>query len=329
MADLSTTYMGVPLKNPLVVAASAISNYVDKIKRCEEYGAGALVIRSLFEEQIQHDDTTMADFLERAANISPEIHSSFYPPIDFGGGREHMMWVEKTRRAVAMPIFASLNAVTPGSWVNYARQLAETGIDGLEINYYYVAADPNVPGAELEKRLVDIVASVKQAVDIPVAVKLSPFYTSIAHLVKQLEAAGADAVVLFNRFLQPTIDIQEQGIVNEMVYSTPQELKLPLRWVALLYGRTNLDLILNTGVHTGEDMVKALLAGAKAVQVASTLFINGLPYISTMLLDLQNWMGEHGYSSLDEFRGAVSQQSVRDPFGFERAQYMQLLLAQE
>jgi len=329
MADLSTSYMGIPLKNPLVVAASAISNHVDQVKRCEELGAGALVIRSLFEEQILHDDTTMADFMERAANISPEIHSSFYPPVDFGGGREHMMWVEKTRRAVAMPIFASLNAITPGSWVDYAKQLAETGIDGLEINYYYVAADPDVSGAELEQRLIDIVASVKQTVNIPVAVKLSPFYTSIANLVKQLEAAGADAVVLFNRFLQPTIDEQDQAIVNEMVLSHEHELRLPLRWIALLYGRTKLDLVMNTGVVNGQDALKGLLAGATAVQVASTLFRNGLPYLSTMLLDIQNWMGENGYESLDQFRGAVSQQNVNDPFGFERAQYMELLLSQQ
>lgn len=329
MADLSTSYMGIPLKNPLVVAACAISNQIDQIKRCEELGAGALVIRSLFEEQILHDDSTMADFLERAANISPEIHSSFYPSVDFGGAREHMMWVEKTRRAVAMPLFASLNAVHPGSWVNYAKQLAETGIDGLEINYYYVAADPDVTGAELEKRLVDIVASVKQAVNIPVAVKLSPFYTSVANLVKQLEAAGADAVVMFNRFLQPTIDIQEKTTVNEMALSHEFELKLPLRWVALLYGRTKLDLVLNTGVASGADVIKGLLAGASAVQIASALFRNGLPYLSTLQLEIESWMEENGYDTIDEFRGTVSQKHVTDLFGFERAQYMDLLLAQE
>src|SRR5690606_11349191 len=305
MADLSTSYMGIPLKNPLVVAASAISNHVDQVKRCEELGAGALVIRSLFEEQILHDDTTMADFMERAANISPEIHSSFYPPVDFGGGREHMMWVEKTRRAVAMPIFASLNAITPGSWVPYARQLAETGIDGLELNYYYVAADPDVSGAELEQRLIDIVADVKQAVNIPVAVKLSPFYTSVANLVKQLEAAGAEAVVLFNRFLQPTIDIQDKAIVNEMALSHEYELKLPLRWIALLYGRTKLDLVLNTGVASGADVIKGLLAGASAVQIASALFRNGLPYLSTLQLEIESWMEENGYDTIDEFRGTV------------------------
>ena len=329
MADLSTTYMGIPLRNPVIVAASSISNYVDKVKRAEETGAGALVIRSLFEEQIHHDDMTMADFMERAANISPEIHSSFYPPVESGGPREHLMWVEKTRRAVKMPIFASLNAVSPGAWTSYAKQLEETGIAGLEINYYVVAADPDVPGSDLEKALFDIVAAVTDEVKIPVAVKLSPYYTSTPNVVRELEKRGAKAVVLFNRFLQPDIDVDEEVITNEMVYSAPFEMKVPLRWVALLYGRTGLDLALNTGVHSGRDVAKALLAGASVVQVASAFLQNGLPYISTMLLDLQSWMEEKGYESLDEFRGKLSQQNVMDAFGFERAQYMQLLMAQQ
>jgi dihydroorotate dehydrogenase (fumarate) len=329
MPDLSTTYMGVTLKNPIVVPASSISNYVDKVKKAEEVGAGALVIRSLFEEQIQYDQTTMQDFMERAANISPEIHSSFYPPMADSGPREHLMWVEKTRRAVDMPIFASLNAISPGAWVDYAQQLEETGIAGLEINYYVVAADPDTPGGDLEKVLLDIVASVTDAVSIPVAVKLSPYYTSTPNVIKRLEDAGAKAVVMFNRFLQPDIDVDSESLVNDMRYSTQQEMKVPLRWVALLYGRTDLDLILNTGVHSGRDVVKALLAGAAAIQSASALLENGLPFLSTMLLELQGWMDEKGYESLDEFRGKVSQQNVDDAFGFERAQYMQLLMAQQ
>ena len=239
------------------------------------------------------------------------------------------MWVQKARAAVKMPIFASLNAVNPGSWTSYAKQLAETGIDGLELNYYYVAADMGTPGTEIEKRLVDIVASVKAEVDIPIAVKLSPYYSSVANLVKQLEEAGANAVVMFNRFLQPDIDLESETIVNDMRWSDPSELKMPLRWVALLYGRTNLDMALNTGVHTGQDIAKAVLAGANAVQVASTLFINGLPYISTMLMDLQNWMDDKGYDSIADMKGKVSQQNTPDPFGFERAQYMQLLMSQQ
>ena len=329
MADLSTTYMGIPLKNPLIVAASSISNYVEKVKKAEEVGAAALVIRSLFEEQIQFDEMTMMDFMERSAAISPEIQSGFYPPVEAGGPREHLMWVEKSRRAVEIPIFASLNAVSPGAWISYAKQLEETGVAGLEINYYIVAADPNVPGSDLEKTLLDIVASVTQEVKIPVAVKLSPYYTSTPNVIKELEKRGAKAVVMFNRFLQPDIDVDEEALVNDMVLSTPQEMKVPLRWVALLYGRTKLDLALNTGVHSGRDVVKALLAGAAAIQTASALFQNGLPYVSTMLMELQGWMEEKDYEKLDDFRGKVSQKNVDDPFGFERAQYMKLLMAQQ
>lgn len=329
MADLSTTYMGVALKNPLIVAASSISNHIDKVKKAEEAGAAALVIRSLFEEQIQHDATTMSDFMERMAYLSPEIQSSFYPPIEHGGAREHLMWVERTRRAVNMPIFASLNAVSSGTWVEYAKQLQETGVSGLEINYYIVAADPKVPGTDLEKALLDIVSGVKQAVSIPVAVKLSPYYTSTPNLVSELEKRGADAVVMFNRFLQPDIDIDEETLVNEMVLSTAQEMRVPLRWIALLYGRTKLDLILNTGVHSGRDAIKAILAGATAVQSASALIQNGLPYISTMVMQMQSWMEEKGYEKLSDFRGKLSQQKIDDPFGFERAQYMKLLMKQQ
>lgn len=329
MANLSTTYMGIALKNPLIVAASSISNQVDRVKHAEEYGAGALVIRSIFEEQIHADGMTMQDFMERLANISPEIQSSFYPPVEHGGPREHMMWVEKTRRAVSMPIFASLNAVNPGAWVEYAKQLEETGIDGLEVNYYTVNADVNRTGGDMEKALYDIVSGVKAAVKIPVAVKLGASYTSIANVVNELDKRGANAVVLFNRFLQPDIDIDAEELTNRMTYSHPEEMRMPLRWVALLYGRVKLDMALNTGVHSGRDIARAILAGATVVQVASALLQNGLPYISTMLMDLQGWMGEKGYDALDEFRGDLSQQNVEDPFGFERAQYMKLLLAQE
>lgn len=329
MANLATTYMGIALKNPLIVAASSISNYVDKVKRAEEYGAGGLVIRSIFEEQIHADGLTMQDFMERMANVSPEIQSSFYPPVAHGGPREHMMWVEKTRRAVSMPVFASLNAVNPGAWVEYAKQLEETGIDGLEINYYTVNADVNRTGADMEKALFDIVAGVKATVKIPIAVKLGAGYTSIANVVNELDKRGADAVVLFNRFLQPDIDVDTEDVTNRMTYSHPEEMRMPLRWVALLYGRVKCDIALNTGVHSGRDMARAVLGGATVVQVASVLLNQGLPYISTMLMDLQNWMDEKGYDSLDEFRGKLSQQNVDDPFGFERAQYMKLLMAQE
>ncbi len=327
MADLSTTYLGIPLKNPLVVAASSVSNYISSVKMAEESGAGALVIRSLFEEQVQLDRQRMTDFLSKHGESFAEA-VSYFPAVEHGGPKEHLMWVEKTRKAVKMPIFASLNAVSPGTWTQYAKQLAATGVDGLEINYYVVATDPSRPGTDIERALYEVVESVRSEVSLPIAVKLSPFYTSIVNVIQELEKRGVNGVVLFNRFLQPDIDPDAETTFNEMVYSNPSELKLPLRWVALLYGRTKLDLALNTGVHSGRDMVKALLAGANVVQCASTLLKHGVPYLSTMLIYLQDWMEEKGYSSLADFQGKVSQKNCDDPFAYERSQYVRLLLEQ-
>jgi len=324
MANVKTTYMGVELKSPLVVAASSISSYVDRVQMAENAGAGALVIRSLFEEQIQVDSLKLEETLATGAESFAEA-TSYFPDVEYGGSKEHLMWVEKTRKAVSMPVFASLNAVSPGSWTTYAKQLADTGVNGLEVNFYAVPTDFDKPAGDVEKMLFDIVESVTSTVSIPVAVKLSPFYTSPANVIQALEKRGVKAVVIFNRFLQPDIDPDTETLYNEMVLSTSSELKLPLRWAALLYGRTGLDIAVNTGVHTGRDAVKALLAGASVVQIASTLLQNGIPYLSTMLLDIQNWMDEKGYDSLEDFRGNVSQKNCDDPFGFERAQYVKLL----
>lgn len=324
MANLSTTYLGVELKNPLVVAASSISSYVDRVQMAEQAGAGALVIRSLFEEQILLDQLKMEEKLSYGGDSFAEA-TSYFPQVAHGGTKEHLMWVEKTRKAVSMPVFASLNAVSPGAWTQYAKDLATTGISGLEVNYYAVPTDPGKTGSELEKTLLDTIEGVRQAVDLPIAVKLSPFYTSPANIVSELEKRGVNGVVMFNRFLQPDIDPDTESLVNEMVLSNANELRVPLRWAALLYGRTKLDLAVNTGVHTGRDVVKAMLAGATVVQVASTLLRNGIPYLSTMLMDMQNWMEEKGYDSVEDFRGNVSQKKVDDPFGFERAQYVKLL----
>jgi dihydroorotate dehydrogenase (fumarate) len=324
MPNLSTTYLGVPLKSPLVVAASSISSHVDRVQMAESAGAGALVIRSLFEEQIQLDSMQLDEFLAAGSDSFSEA-ASFFPKIEHGGSKEHLMWVEKTRKAVSMPIFASLNAVSPGAWVTYAKQLARTGVNGLEVNLYSVPTDVGKSGTDIEEALYEVIESIKAEVALPVAVKLSPYYTSPANVIKQLEQHGAGAVVLFNRFLQPDIDPDTETLVNEMVFSNPAELRVPLRWAALLYGRTRLDLAVNTGVHTGRDAIKALLAGATGVQGAATLLQNGIPYLSPMLLDIQNWMDERGYKSLDDFRGKVSQKHCDDPFAFERAQYVKLL----
>lgn len=324
MPNLKTTYMGIEIKSPLIVAASSISSYVERVQAAESAGAGALVIRSLFEEQIALDQLNLEEKLSVGSESFAEA-TSYFPDVEHGGSAEHLMWVEKTRKAVSMPVFASLNAVSPGAWVTYAKQLADSGVDGLEINSYSVPTDPAKPAGEIEQRLYDVIESVRKEVTLPIAVKLSPFYTSPANVVKELEARGVNAIVMFNRFLQPDIDPETETLVNEMVLSTPAELRVPLRWAALLYGRTSLDLAVNTGVHTGRDTIKALLSGANVVQVASTLLKNGIPYLSTMQLDIMNWMEEKGYASLDDFRGKLSQQKCDDPFAFERAQYVKLL----
>jgi dihydroorotate dehydrogenase (fumarate) len=328
MSSLKTTYMGIELEAPIVVAASSISSLIDRVKLAEQAGAGLLVIRSLFEEQIQMEALRMEDQLSVGADSFPEALSHF-PELEHGGAQEHLMWVEKTRADVDLPLIASLNAVSPGAWIDYAKQLEATGVDGLELNVYAVATNPKQAGSDIEKTLYETVQAVKAEVKIPVAVKLSPFYTSVANVVHELDKHGADAVVLFNRFLQPDIDLATESLKQEMVYSSDEELKLPLRWVALLYGRVKADLALNTGVHSGLDAAKALLAGAQIVQVASALLENGIPYLSTMLRELEGWMEAQGYEKLDDFRGKLSQKKVDDPFAFERAQYVKLLMSQK
>jgi dihydroorotate dehydrogenase (fumarate) len=328
MAGLETIYMGIPLQTPLIVAASSISSKIDRIKIAEQAGAGALVIRSLFEEQIMFDALKMEDDLAVGSESFSEA-LTYFPQLQHGEADEHLMWIEKTRAEVKMPLIASLNATSPGAWTRYAKQLESTGVDGLEINVYAVASDPDQNGADIEGALYQIVEAIKGEVKIPVAVKLSPFYTSTANVATELDTRGVEALVLFNRFLQPDIDIETETLKNEMVFSTPEEMKLPLRWIALLYGRIKADLALSTGVHSGLDAAKALLAGATVVQTASALLKNGIPYLSTMLRELEGWMDERGYDNLESFRGKLSQREVDDPFIFERAQYIKLLMSQK
>ena len=327
MSDLSTTFMGIPLKSPIVVAASSISSMIDRVQMAERVGAGALVIRSLFEEQIQVEQQRFDDYLSVGGESFPEA-LSYFPAIEHGQADEHLMWVEKTRKAVKMPLIASLNAVSRGSWVEYARQLESTGVDGLELNVYIMGTNPDRSGAELEQELLDIVQSVKSVVKIPIAVKLSPYYASTLNVAIGLDKLGVEALVLFNRFVRPTVDVESETLINEMFWSSPEEMRLPLNRVARIFGHIKADMALNTGVHSGEDVVRAILVGATVVQVASALFVHSIPYISTMLRDIEAWMGEKGYDSLDDFRGKMSQKNCDDPFAFERAQYVNLLLSQ-
>lgn len=326
--NLKTNVMGIELESPVVVAASSISSMIDRIEMAQKAGAGALVIRSLFEEQIQFDAMRLDDALSVGADRFAES-LSYFPKLKHGGAGEHLKWIEKSRQAVTMPMIASLNAASPGGWSKYARQLEETGVDGLELNVYAVPTDPKRTGPEIEGDLYEIVEAVLGEVEIPVAVKLSPFYTSLPNIASELAKRKVAALVLFNRFLQPDIDPLSEDLTSKMTLSTPAEIKLPLRWMALLHGRTACDLVLNTGVHSGLDVAKAILAGATAIQSASALIKNGIPYLSTMLRELEGWMQEHGYESLEDFRGKLSQRQSDDPFSFERAQYMKLLSSQK
>lgn len=327
MADLRAKYMGVELSSPIVVAASSISSRIERIQMAERAGAGALVIRSLFEEQVQFDKLRLEQSLAVGGDAFPEA-LSYYPELDGNPADEHLYWIEEAREAVSMPLIASLNAVTPQGWLDYAKRLADTGVNGLELNLYSVAADPAKSGSEIEAEMYTILEAVRKQVSLPVAVKLSPYFTSVANVAAQLAERGAAALVLFNRFLQPNINVQTESVLSEMVYSAPGEMKLPLRWVALLHGRVDTDLALNTGVHTGRGVAKALLAGASVVQIASALLTHGIPYLSTMLRELESWMDDRGYQRLADFQGKLSQQQVDDPVGFERAQYVRLLLEQ-
>lgn len=328
MTNLKTTYMGIDLESPIVVAASSISSYTDRIEMAEKAGAGALVIRSLFEEQIMMEAQRLEDDLAVGSEIFSEA-LNYFPEIKHGGADEHLMWVEKARKAVKMPLIASLNAVTPGAWTKYARQLEGTGVDGLELNVYAVATEPSKKASDIEEELYQIVESVLAEVEIPISVKLSPFYTSPLNVIHELVNRGVKAVVLFNRFLQPDIDPMTETLKSEMVLSSSEEMKVPLRHIALLYGRIDCDLALTSGVHSGLDAAKAILAGSNVVQTASALLKNGIPYLSTMLRELEGWMEEKGYEELEAFRGKLSQKETVDPFAYERAQYVKLLMSQK
>ena len=324
MANLQTEYMGIPVNNPLVAAASSLSSHIDTIRRVADLGAGALVIKSLFEEQIRHESGTLETMLS-LGDVSAES-TSFFPQLPPDGARNHLLWVERAREAIEMPLIASLNAVSTSGWVDYARKLAETGVDGLELNVYAVEADLDRRSEEIEKRLIDNVAAVRAQTQLPLAVKIGPWFTSTANLVARLETAGANAVVLFNRFFQPDIDPERQELFNRMTWSRAEDMRLPLRWIALLYGRVGLDLFANTGVQEAADIAKYILAGAKAVQVAGVLYRRKLTVIPELLEGLQNWMDAKGYADLDAFRGKLSQaHHPAHPAVYERAQYFDFL----
>jgi dihydroorotate dehydrogenase (fumarate) len=326
MADLVTEYLGLQLASPLILASSALSNRLENLEMAEGHGAGAVVLRSLFEEQIEQANTALEEELARGAESNPEA-ITYFPPQRVGP-HEYLTLVERAKKALDVPVIASLNCAAPGSWTEYAKDIEQAGADALELNVYAVEADPKVSGAEIENRYLQIVGAVRKAIRIPIAVKLSPYFTSLGHFTARLDALGVNGIVLFNRFLQPDISLEKMAPVPAMTMSQPSEALLTLRWIALLHGRLKADLAASTGVHDGPGALKQILAGAKVVQLASALVKSGIPHIGKMLAAIEEWMDKHGYSSLEEVRGSLSQREIQDPGAFERAQYVHLILSQ-
>ncbi|HVP21829.1 MAG TPA: dihydroorotate dehydrogenase-like protein [Anaerolineaceae bacterium] len=326
MADLSTTYLGLHLKNPVVASASPLSKKLDSVKRLEDAGISAVVMYSLFEEQIAHESLELNFFLERGTESYAES-LTYFP--DLGkynlGADAYVELIRKIKSSVNIPIIGSLNGSTPGGWVEYARKIEQAGADALELNMYALATDPLATSQEMEQAYVDLVSDVRKQIHIPLAVKLSPYFTSLPNLATRLVQAGVNGLVLFNRFLQPDIDIETLE-VNPMAHlSTSEELRLPLRWVAILYGRIDADIALTSGVHTGEDVIKASMAGANCTMIASELIAKGHGRIPEILGEMNQWMEEFEYDSINQMRGSMSQKSVPDPAAFERANYMKAL----
>ena len=326
MVDLTTQYLGLKLKNPLVASASPISKKLGGVRKLEDAGVSAIVMYSLFEEQIEYESKSLDHFLNRGTESFAESITYLPEMPRYNIGPEgYLDLISQIKKQVEIPLIGSLNGVTTGGWVEYAKRIQEAGADGLELNIYNIPTDPAITAAEVEDGYVELVRAVKSQLKIPLAVKLSPFFTSLPNLATRLAAAGANGLVLFNRFYQPDLDIETLEVVPNLVLSGSNEMRLPLRWVAILRGRVKADLALSTGVHTATDIIKALMAGANVAMTTSELLEHGIGRASEMLADLAKWMEEFEYDSVKKMTGSMSQQAVADPSLFERANYMKAL----
>ena len=326
MADLTATYLGLALRNPLVASASPLSKRLEMVKRLDDAGIGAIVLYSLFEEQITHQSLELDHYLELGAQSYAESLTYFPDMGRYNVGPEpYLEHLERVKHAVSVPVIGSLNGASSGGWVDYARRIENAGADALELNIYFIPGDPDRTSAELEDMYLNLVADVRGAVGIPLAVKLSPFFTSLPNMARRFVEAGADALVLFNRFYQPDLDIESLDVVPSLELSSSLDLRLPLRWIAMLYGRVHADFALTSGVHQAVDVVKAVMAGANVAMMASELLAHGVPRVSTMLTDLEAWIQDHEYASIAQMRGSMSQRGVAEPAAFERANYMKAL----
>jgi len=325
MPDLSTKYLGLSLKNPIIVGASALTADLASIVQIEKAGAGALVTKSLFEEEIQFEHFMFDEDMDKGNYRNPEM-ITIRPKLDFGGPAEHIMWVRKAKEAVGIPVIASLNAVNRKTWLNYARQLAATGVDALECNLFASPRHMEKHGAEIEKEQMDLVRELRSAVSIPVSVKLSFFYTNPCQVVHQMDQAGVNGFVLFNRLFEPDIDIQTEKYLHPFNFSHGTDYRLPLRYAGLLEGNVKADLCCSSGIFTGEDIIKMLLAGASAIQTVSAMHEHGFGHIKKMLEDIQKWMERKGHRTIESFRGKLSRRHCNAPWAYTHAQYVKLLM---
>lgn len=326
MIDLSTTYLGMNLRNPLVVSASPLCEHLENIRAMEDRGASAIVLHSLFEEQLNVESADLDFYLSHgtesfaeALDYFPEMHEYRLGPDAY---LEH---IRHCKEAVDIPIIGSLNGVSKGGWVDFAKKIEQAGADALELNVYYIAADPDLSGEQIERMYIELIESVKNAIGIPVAVKIGPYFSSLSHIAKQMDAAGAGALVLFNRFYQPDFDLEELVVTPNLVLSNSFDLRLRLRWVAMLSGLINADMAVTGGVHTAEDALKSMMAGAKVAMMTSALLRHGISHLATVRDMMTEWMEEHEYESVRQMQGSMNQQAVGQPAAYERANYIKVL----
>jgi dihydroorotate dehydrogenase (fumarate) len=327
--DLSTRYLGLELANPMVPSASPLTGELDTLRRLEAAGAAAVVLPSLFEEQIEHESMAVHRSLEFGAGHFAEAASGYLPEMEDykTGPGQYLKLIEDASWNLSIPVIASLNGHSRGGWTLYARLCEEAGASALELNIYYVAADPSMSAEQVELQYLELVATVTDAVTIPVAVKIGPYFSAMARMAERFAVAGADGLVLFNRFYQPDIDLEEMAVQPNLVLSTPAEARLVLRWMAILFGHTDMSLAATTGVHEAEDAVKLILAGADVTMMASALLRNGPEHLATVLTGVETWFDEHGYESVQQARGSMSRANAPDSAAFERANYMRTLLS--
>ncbi|HQW42526.1 MAG: dihydroorotate dehydrogenase-like protein [Chitinophagaceae bacterium] len=323
---IHSTYMGLKLDSPILVSACTLSEQTDNIVKMEDNGAGAVVMFSLFEEQIRKEEARFKGVMSETTHAFPEALDYFPDLDDFNVGTDdYLENIRKAKERVKIPIIGSLNGITNEGWIDYSKMMEQAGADGIEVNIFFIPGDVAMSSSQVEHRYLNIIESIKQSVKIPVAVKLNPYFSAMGNMSLRMQNAGADALVLFNRFYQPDFDINELIIKTDLHYSESSEIRLPLLWIALLYGKVKLSLAATTGVQSAIEVIKYILAGADVVMTASSLYKNGIPYLRTMNKELQDWMYMMGFETLDSFKGSMSQQHISDPTAYERANYIKIL----